>query len=151
MALNSGRTGRYVPEFDWRVALAEYTFRLFEWLWCWRELSLPGARRACGLRDRESRPGLHGRRADRVRRPVAPARPPDDSRGVQRRCRMRSRVLSRQLSWPRVCRELGWARRLDKSGWLVPELVSWNENEKQVAVQVRPLPEHAAGAWDQMG
>ena len=28
--------------------------------------------------------------------------------------------LSRRTSWPRLCRDLGWERRLDKTGWLVP-------------------------------
>jgi hypothetical protein len=41
MATIGGRAGRYVPEFDWRIALAENTFRAIEWLWCWREFSLP--------------------------------------------------------------------------------------------------------------
>ncbi len=66
------------------------------------------------------------------------------------RCRARSRALSRQIAWPRVARALGWARRLDKGGWLVPDLVSWNENNRQVVVRVRPLPEHGARWWDQM-
>ena len=54
------------------------------------------------------------------------------------------------MVWPRVCRNLGWARRLDKNGWLIPDLVSWSESDRQVTVQLRPLPEHRARSWDQM-
>jgi hypothetical protein len=65
-------------------------------------------------------------------------------------CRARSQALSRQIAWPGLCRDLGWMRRLDKRGWLIPHLLSWSEDEQQVRIQLRPLPEHSVRSWDQM-
>lgn len=150
MVTIGGRAGRYVPEFDWRIALGEQAFRAVERLWCWREFSLPVI--AVIVASKTGHPELALTAGlsmvcavvllllTRQRTFVA----------VLRRCRSRSRALSRQIAWPRVCRNLGWARRLDKNGWLVPDLVSWSENERQVTVRVRPLPEHGVRSWDQM-
>jgi hypothetical protein len=66
------------------------------------------------------------------------------------RCDARSERLSRQIAWPQVCRDLGWARRVEKGGWLVPHLLSWSENTREVTVRVRPLPEHGLSSWGQM-
>lgn len=150
MATIGGRAGRYVPEFDWRIALAEHTFRAIERLWSWREFSLPVLAIVVAYKTRH--PGLAFTAGSLMVCAVVLLllTRPRTVVGAVRRCRARSRALSRQIAWPRVCRDLGWARRLDKSGWLVPDLVSWSENERQVTVLVRPLPEHGARSWDQM-
>ena len=150
MAIIGGRAGRYVPEFDWRIALAEHTFQAIERLWCSREFTLPVL--AVVVAYKTGHPGLAFTAGTSMVCAVVLLllTRPRTLVGAGRRCRARSRALNRQIAWPRVCRDLGWVRRLDKNGWLVPDLVSWCENERQVVVLVRPLPEHGARSWDQM-
>jgi hypothetical protein len=150
MAAISGRAGRYVPERDWRILLAEHTLRAIERVWCWREFSVPVI--ALAVAYKTGHPDLAGSAAVVLviaaglvllyRRKVIV--------GAFGRCRARSRALSRQIAWPRVCHDLGWARRLEHGAMLVPDLVSWSENERQVSVLVRPLPEQGPSRWDQM-
>jgi FtsK/SpoIIIE family len=150
MTTIGGRAGRYVPESDWLIALMDQLFRAIERLWCWREFSVPLA--AVLIAYKTHHPGLALSAATLMVCVVVLlllTRPRILLRAL-RRCRARSRALSRQIAWPRVSRDLGWARRLEKGGWLVPDLVSWSENDRQVTVQVRPLPEHGARSWDQM-
>jgi hypothetical protein len=150
MATMTGRVGRYEPDSDWRIAIFQYAFVAMLRVWCWREFGLPAL--AVLVVDQSGHPGLAftgglmivcvvvllllTRRATIVR--------------AWRRCRARSRVLSRQVSWPRVSRDLGWARRVEGGGWLVPELVAWKESNRQVEVVVRPLPEQGVSSWDHM-
>ncbi len=150
MAIIGGRAGRYVPEFDWRIALGEQTFRAIERLWCWREFSLPVLAVVVAYKTGHPGPAFTAGLAMVCSIVLLLLTRPRMILGAVRCCRGRSQALSRQMVWPRVCRNLGWARRLDKNGWLVPDLVSWSENERQVTVQVRPLPEHGARSWDQM-
>jgi hypothetical protein len=150
MATIGGRAGRYVPEFDWAVAIADHVFRAVARLWCWREFSLPVT--AVVVAYKSGHPDLALTAASAIVFTVVLlllTRPGVVVRAV-RRCRARSRALSWQIAWPRVCHDLGWARRLDKGGWLVPDLVSWTENDQQVIVRVRPLPEQGPRSWDQM-
>jgi hypothetical protein len=150
MATINGRAGRYVPEFDWRIALGEHTVWAIQRLWCWREFSLPAV--AVLVADETGHPALAFTAGMSMLIAVVLllGTRPRTVLGVVRRCRVRSRALSQQIRWPRVCRQLGWARRFEGNGWLMPQLVSWSEDERQVTVRVRPLPEHGAGSWDQM-
>lgn len=150
MAIIGGRAGRYVSGSDWRVALVDHTLRAVQRIWCWREFSLPLLTVAAAYKT--GHPAL-GSMAVTVLICVVVllllTRPRTLTRTF-RRCRARSRRLSRQLLWPRVCRELGWARRLEHDALLIPDLISWTETDRQITVLVRPLPEHAARSWDQM-
>lgn len=151
MELLGGRAGRYEPELeDWRETLAVHAFRVVLRLWCWRELSLPALALVVlyktGHVDLAIGIGALLLCAIVLLLFICPR----TLVRVLRRCRARSDMLTRQIRWPRLCRELGWARRLDKGGWLVPELLSWKGNEQQVTFQIRPLPEHGASKWDQM-
>ena len=150
MATIGGRAGRHVLEFDWRIALADTLIVVLQRLWCWREFSVPATAvmvaYKTGHRGLALTAGLLMASAIVL---ILLTRPRKILAAV-RRCRVRSRALSRQVAWPRLCRDLGWTRRLERNGWLVPDLVSWHENDSQVVVRVRPLPEHAARRWDQM-
>lgn len=150
MATIGGRAGRYVSGPDWRIALVEQLFRAIERLWCWREFSLPAI--AVGVAYKAGHPGLAFMAGTLLVciLVLLLLTHPRVVIGALLRCRARSHALSRQISWPRICRDLGWGRRLEHGAMLVPELVSWSENERQVTMQVRPLPEHGARSWDQM-
>lgn len=150
MATIGGRAGRYVPEFDWAIAIADHAFRAVARLWCCREFSLPAI--AVVVAYKSGHQDLALTAAVVIVCAVVLlllTRPRIVVRAI-RRCRARSRALSWQIAWPRVCRDLGWARRLHKGGWLVPDLVSWTEADQQVIVRVRPLPEQGPRSWDQM-
>lgn len=142
MATIGGRAGRYVSGPDWRIALVEQLFRAIERLWCWREFSLPAI--AVGVAYKAGHPGLAFMAGTLLVciLVLLLLTHPRVVIGALLRCRARSHALSRQISWPRICRDLGWGRRLEHGAMLVPELVSWSENERQVTMQVRPLPEH---------
>lgn len=150
MAIMGGRAGRYVPGSDWRIALGEHTFQAIQRLWCWREFSVPVLGVVVAFKT-----GHPGAASVAVALMVCAVvllliiRPRVAVRTF-RRCRARSAVLSRQIAWPRVCRDLGWARRLAHDAALIPHLVSWKEDERQAIVLVRPLPEQGARSWDQM-
>lgn len=150
MAVYGGRAGRYVPGVDWRIALADHTLRAAQRVWCWREFSLPVlAVTAADKTGHRALASAAGGLLVCVVLLLLLIRP----RSVVwawRRCRMRSKALGRQIAWPRVCRDLGWARRLEHEAWLVPDLISWTETDCQVTILVRPLPEHGARSWDQM-
>jgi hypothetical protein len=150
MATIGGRAGRYVPGSDWRIMLADHTLRAMQRIWCWREFSLPLLAMVAAYKT--GHPALASMALTLVIGVVVLlllARPRTLTRTF-RRCRTRSRRLSRQLTWPRVCRDLGWARRLEHDALLIPDLISWTETDRQVTVLVRPLPEQAARSWDQM-
>ncbi|MGH3041156.1 MAG: FtsK/SpoIIIE domain-containing protein [Gaiellaceae bacterium] len=70
--------------------------------------------------------------------------------GATRRCLMRTRTFVRRRRWPRICMGLRWYRKLDEGAVLIPELLSWNEDDGRVTVELRPLPEQPAGSWDAM-
>jgi hypothetical protein len=150
MAIIGGRAGRYVPGPDWRLAVLDHAAHVVQRLWCWREFSLPVL--AVVVADKTGHQAVASVAVALLMfvvvlllliRPRALLR-------AWRRCRGRSRALSRQIRWPRVCRDLGWTRKLKDDALLVPDLASWEENDRQVTVLVRPLPEHAARSWDQM-
>jgi hypothetical protein len=145
-----GRAGRYVPGPDWQLALIEYAVRVMQRVWCWREFSLPII--AVVVIYKSGHQNLAVLAATLMLCVVVLlllARPAA-LMGAVRRCRARSRALSWQTRWPRVCRDLGWVRRLEDGAMLVPDLVSWQETRQQVTIVVRPLPEQAAGSWDKM-
>jgi hypothetical protein len=150
MASIGGRPGRFVPETTSGIAALEASFETVERWWCWREFNLPALAivwaYVAGHRVLALATGCSMLCAVVLLRLARP----EILANAATRCRDRAVVLSRQTSWPRVCRDLGWERRLDKTGWLVPDLVSWSEDEQKVAVQVRPLPEQSAHSWDQM-
>jgi hypothetical protein len=150
MALIGGRAGRYVPGGDWRITLADHTLRATQRIWCWREFSVPALVVITAYKT-----GHRALAFDAAALLICVVvllllTHPRGLARAWRRCRARSRVLSRQLAWPRVCRDLGWARRLEHEAWLVPDLISWTETDRQVTVLVRPLPEHGVRSWDQM-
>jgi hypothetical protein len=150
MTTMGGRAGRHVPESDLLITLMDQLFHAVERLWCWREFSVPLLTVILAYKTRH--PGVAVLAATVTVGVVVLlllTRPRALPRAV-RRCKARSRALSRQIAWPRVARDLGWARRLQNGGWLVPELVSWSETNRQVTVQLRPLPEHGTRSWDQM-
>ena len=66
------------------------------------------------------------------------------------RCRARSHALSTQIAWPALCENLGWCRRLPSGARRAPELLGWAEDEHQVRITLRPLPEHAQRSWYQL-
>lgn len=150
MAIMSGRAGRYVPGSDWRIALGEHTVQAIQRLWCWREFSVPVLGVVAAYKT--GHPGAGSIALTLmvcavvlllIIRPRVAVR-------TFRRCRARSAVLSRHIAWPRVCRDLGWARRLEHDAALIPHLISWQEDERQAIVLVRPLPEQGVRSWDQM-
>jgi hypothetical protein len=152
MTTNSeARAGRYEPELEdgWARFLVG-TCRGLAWLWCWRELSIPALALIIiyktGHRDLALTAGTLLVGALVL---LLATRPRTVVRALKR-CRTRADWLARQIRWPRLCRELGWARHIDKGGWLVPHLISWQAGPNRVTVQVRPLPEHGKSSWDQM-
>jgi hypothetical protein len=154
MATIGRRAGRFVPEHDAGVAALEDALEMIEelWcrLWCWREFNLPVLAVAGAYVTGHHVLALAAGCSMLCAVVLLRLARPEILADVAGRCRARSVALSRQTSWPRVCRDLGWERRLDKTGWLVPELVSWSENEHHVTVLLRPLPEQSARSWDQM-
>lgn len=70
--------------------------------------------------------------------------------GAPRRCIARSRWHRRWRRWPRACIGLHWYRNLARDGVLVPELLSWEQDQEQISVAVRPLSEQTASTWDAM-
>jgi hypothetical protein len=150
MATIGGHAGRYVPEPDWRIMLLEQLFRAIERLWCWREFSVPVLAVLIAYKARHPDLALSAGLLMACLLVLLLFTRPRTILDVARRCRQRSRALSRRIVWPQLARELGWARRLEKGGLLVPDLVSWSENDRQVVAQVRPLPEHGSRSWDQM-
>lgn len=150
MATFGGRAGRYVPGPNWQLALIEHGARVLQRVWCWREFSLPIIAVVVAYKSgHQALAVLAGTLMVCVVVLLLLARPGAIVRAV-RRCRARSRAVSWQARWPRVCRDLGWARRLEDGAMLVPDLVSWRETGQQVTILVRPLPEQAVGSWDKM-
>jgi hypothetical protein len=150
MTTFGGRAGRYVPGPNWQLALIEHGVRVIQRVWCWREFSLPLI--ALVVTYKSGHQNLAVLVATLMLCVVVLlllARPRTVVGAVQR-CRARSRALSWQTRWPRVCRDLGWVRRLEDGAMLVPDLVSWRETGQQVTILVRPLPEQAAASWDKM-
>lgn len=149
MTTITGRAGRYEPDADWRMKLFQHTFVAILRLWCWREFSLPVL--AVLVVDQSGHPTLAFTAALVLGCTFVLLHFTNRDMVVDafHRCRRQSRQLSQQLAWPRVARELGWARRID-DGWLVPDLLSWSEDERRVTAQVRPLPEQSSGQWDHM-
>lgn len=150
MAILGGRAGRYVPGSDWRIALGEHTVQAIQRLWCWREFSVPILGVVAAYKT--GHPGVASMAVALIACAVVLLliiRPGTVMRTF-RRCRARSAVLSKQIAWPRVCRDLGWTRRLEHDAALIPHLLSWQEDEQRAIVRVRPLPEQGARSWDQM-
>lgn len=144
------QAGRFVPEADWVIILFDQLIHAVQRLWCWREFSLPVG--AVVIADAAHDPDLSLTIALisvicvvllLLTRPTMIA-------SAFKRCRTRSRALSRQIAWPGTCERLGWSRRLPSGGRLVPALLGWAEDDYQVRILLRPLAEHGPRAWDQM-
>ncbi len=150
MTPTSVRTGRYLAEPDVWSTLIEQLAIVVRRAWCWRELTLPALAIAVVYKTGDR--GLAFMAATLMlcvvvllllsRRDVV--------FGVVRRCSARDAALARQIAWPRICQQLGWTRRLQHGGSLIPSLVSWSEDEQRVRVVVRPLPEQGANRWHEM-
>jgi hypothetical protein len=150
MATVDRRAGLYVAEPDGWGQLVEQLVRLIGRLWCWREFSVPVIAVVVTYETGHPTVALAGGFVvicTVVLLLFARQRIVIDAAG---RCNARSERFSRRIAWPQVCRDLGWARRVEKGSWLVPHLISWSENEREVTVRVRPLPEHGPSSWAQM-
>jgi hypothetical protein len=149
MASTMTSNGQFVAETDGPGAFFDGLGRTIARLWCWREFSLPAV--AVGVAyGTHSDLGLTVALAVVIASVLLLFTRPRMVASAFDRCSARSRVLSRQIAWPGTCDQLGWSRRLSSGGRLVPALVGWAEDEHQVRVLVRPLPEQGPGAWDQM-
>jgi|GEM_PF-6864302 len=150
MSTIGGSAGRYVPEPSLVISLADELSYVLLRVWCWREFSLPllGVVVAYKTGHRALAAAVGSLLVSLV--VLLLLTRPRKVLAALRRCRARSRALSWQIAWPRVCRDLGWARRLEKGDWLVPDLVSWTNTDQRVIVRVRPLPEQGPRHWDQM-
>lgn len=144
------RTGRRVPEASLAAGLMEQFSTGLMRLWCWREFSVPAVcvlvAHATGHHDLAVIMALGALIAGvllLVTRPRMIA-------SAFGRCLARSRSLSRQVAWPGICEQLGWTRRLPSGGQMVPALLGWEEDDYQVRVLLRPLPEQGQRMWDQM-
>lgn len=144
------QTGRLVPEADWAVILFDHLFHVVQRLWCWREFSLPVVAIVIAAAAHDPDLALTMALVSVICAVLLLLTRPRMIASAFKRCRTRSRALSTQIAWPGTCEHLGWSRRLPSGGRLVPALLGWVEDEYQVRILVRPLPEHGPRAWDQM-
>jgi hypothetical protein len=149
MASTMTSNGQFVADTDGTAAFFDGLGRTVARLWCWREFSLPAI--AIGVAySTHSDLGLTVALAVVIAGVLLLSTRPRMIASAFDRCSARSRILSRQIAWPGTCDQLGWSRRLSSGGRLVPALVGWAEDEHQVRVRVRPLPEQGPRVWDQM-
>ncbi len=149
MASTITSNGQFVAETDGPGEFSNGLGRTVARIWCWREFTLPAA--VIGIAySTHSDVGLTAALAVVIAGLLLLFARPRIIASAFDRCSARSRILSRQIAWPGTCEQLGWGRRLASGGRLVPALLGWAEDEHQVRVLVRPLPEQGPRAWDQM-
>lgn len=144
------QTGRFVAEADWAVVVFDHLARVVQRLWCWREFTLPVLTVLITYEAHEPDLALTMALVVVTGVTLLLLTRPSLIASAFARCRARSRALSRQIAWPGTCEQLGWSRRLASGGRLVPRLLGWAEDEYQVRILLRPLPEQGHTAWDQM-
>lgn len=149
MASTMTSNGQFVGDPDGPSAFFDGLGRALARLWCWREFSVPAIAIGVGY-STHSDVGLTVALTVVIAGVLLLFMRPRMVASAFDRCSARSHILSRQVAWPGTCEQLGWSRRLASGGRLVPALVEWAEDEHQVRVLVRPLPEQGPRVWDQM-